>query len=331
VALPEEFIAETTYPTFYCQYKNWFPEINKHLDPIDLYHRAQLRLEPKSNITDIIPELEVSHLRQLDIEVEPKANVIMPGTLPWSRQIDKRFLAWCPNPFLWLNFYNSNQQEIRFCKIPTKIDDRIILPEKASYYFATAEERYLMLYGDIYSDCLLSTEEIIIWDKFDEIEIDLYHHKVNWTSPTHITMIWKLLKKWNMEVSITDTAYSISKKYLEAEKLEEASKRSKEIFDYEITWPSSMEAVKLAPPSYALKTFDDELEDYVPEESYNIEPIQEEIQYYDSDESSDHAIEYDFVEAKVIGENEEYDAEYRHESDLDQPEPSDSGDSDSEE
>jgi hypothetical protein len=323
VALPREYILEETHPEFYCQYKKWYPELDEYLDPIELIHRAQLQLEPESNKTVIHQELTISNLRQLDLEVEPKANVIMPGTLPWSRQISKEFLAWCPNPFIWLNYYNSNEQEIRFCKIPTVISDSIKLPEKASYYFAKGEEKNLLIMGDIYLDCLLSMKEMIIWDRFGEIEEIIHGHQMNWTTPTYVKDMWKMLKKWKLDVTLEDTAYSIAKKYQEAERRRDEFERSKNpILDYNIDWTILKdEKQSVEAPLFALQDYANELDEYIPTDTPEIPIIQEvEINYYESEESSDHGIDSEFIEAKINqGSDEEKQVEYLHESDLDEP------------
>jgi len=72
IYLPKRFVLEEVDPLFYCQYGYWFNKIEKRSDPIDLLYKFQMRIEPEDNRPCIIPEVTLSDLKQLDMEIEPR-------------------------------------------------------------------------------------------------------------------------------------------------------------------------------------------------------------------------------------------------------------------
>jgi len=311
VDLPKKWILKKTRYDFLCQYKYWFPEIKNPLDTVELYHRAQLRLEPENNKNVIHSDLIMDHLLQLDVIMEPKANVVMEGALPWSRNIDKRFLEWCPNPFLLLNHMNRNKVEIRLCNIPTEISELIKLPLKPSYYFANDRERKILDLANKHYDCLLEMSDAIIWNEFRKIEVDIHGHEVNWTTPKYVKIIRKMLHKHKMSVDIDDTHLSISLKYRECQRIEdEQRKASTYIEDEPIVFPD-FKIGKDYDYQWMSKNF--ELKDG-PEETIELEG--DEPQEYnmlgspDVSSSDDEAVDEDkFYEVKIsldaVGEEQE--------------------------
>jgi len=136
----------------------------------------------------------------------------MEGTLPWSREVCQRFLSWCPNPFLYFNYHNKDAEEIRLTKIITKISDDIILPLKASYHFATSNERRVLAYADVYMDSLLSMEESLIYSVWQDAEVELYGSRQNWSTPQIYKDMWTMLKREDIEVSADETMLSLAYK-----------------------------------------------------------------------------------------------------------------------
>jgi hypothetical protein len=310
VALPNKWITKKCKPDYYCQYKWWFPEVKNRLDTVELFHRAQLRIEPENNKSVIFPQLDIEHLKQLDAILEPKADVYMEGMLPWSREISTKILEWCPNPFLWLNYYNRKKVEIRLCNIPTEISDFIILPKKPSYYFASPQEEEILKICDKYYDCLLHPKEALIWKKFEPIEIDLHGHKPEWTTPQYPKMMWKKFKKHKIDIDFDDTYLTIAQKYRACVELEKPVYQP-DTSDYIIEWKSQ-----------SAKAFDTEtylknrelLEDYTPDNYIEVTEDQPQTRYHhiseeseesEPDENEFYAVKISTYDSEVIANDEQ--------------------------
>jgi hypothetical protein len=147
VSLPRDYLSDFLEPDYYVQDNFWYNRTDNTKTRIELEFEAQCRLEDPKNV-GIHGKLTLSDLRELDAIVEPRIMSYMPGTLPWNRSISEDILRWCPSPFIFLNHLNKDEEEIRFCKIPTKVDSRIKLPTKPSYFFANEFEREILLHCD---------------------------------------------------------------------------------------------------------------------------------------------------------------------------------------
>jgi len=232
IAIPKKYILESIEMDIYIENVHWSNKIEEPVDLIELQYRAQSRIEPEKNQT-IHTDLTLSNLRQLDAFLCPIINVNHHTICVWNRNVDVRFLRWCPSPMHWIMWYNEIHDlgEPRFYQIPYKIDERIKLPLRPSYYFATPREQEILEFCDKHLDCFLSVEEAAVYLGLRQMDIDMWGKHLNYTTPEIYIHARKLLLEYepNLDLRNLDfipTLYRL-REIVESRKEKPASK-----FDY---------------------------------------------------------------------------------------------------
>jgi len=161
----------------------------------------------------------------------------MAGMLGWNKNISKEILEWCPNVFLFLNDFNRNKKEIRLCKVPTKIDERIKLPLKPSYYFADGNEKALLRICDEIHDDFLSMKESLIKNKILRHRSDMIgrNPKFKLLDEECAALVAHKLFRWKIEIdpNLSDEDFTLDcyMKYIEEK--ENRKMKKQVLIDYE--------------------------------------------------------------------------------------------------
>jgi hypothetical protein len=191
--LPKWTVIEEEECDWYISRKSWFPKElyrrSKKADKLLLEIGSQCRIEG-DQIGSLRYDLELDDLPLLDGYVEPFTGLVMEGTIPFSEKIATEVSDWCPQIFMFINDYNRDEEEIRFCKVPKKVSDLIKLPKKPSIFFATDSERYYLRERDKLAHTFWTPEEarvILRW--FDALE-KLELRDIKQTPPDADQVVW---------------------------------------------------------------------------------------------------------------------------------------------
>jgi hypothetical protein len=167
------FDSEVIDTKWYVQRKNWFPsnmrKANEDLDRLELSVGSQCRLQ-EDLFSTMRVQLNIDQLYYLDSLAEPFYFISFPGTIPYDERIAQEVLDWCPNIWLFINDYNRNEQEIRLCKIPTKVCDGIKLPSKPSIFFADEDEIPILRQRDRESQLFRLPSEVAVINEWKRVE-----------------------------------------------------------------------------------------------------------------------------------------------------------------